>query len=288
MHHHYVPQFYLKNWTSSQDGRMWRYRRETNGCISEKRVVPRGTAFEVDLYAVASPGAHEPVRHPNVIETEFFMRIDCAGAAVLPKLIATPPRPLTRAERLSWATFVNSLFERRRDTVLSRLDEAPRIAAESAASVMARVTPENRGRMAEALASFDVATASKNMVRELMVREIRDAEVNKYIAAADWTVFTATSCTFITTDAPLLINAGSSSAPFHVLTLALSPNKLFVMHPQSWKAQESSAPECIELLAFAHNFLLVQAGCRCVYSDLRITDDGPIHLRSLIETRLRA
>jgi hypothetical protein len=252
--------------------------------MGKKRVSPRSTAFEPDLYAVASTGVLDPNRDPHIIETGFLQKIDTAAAVAHQKLVHAGPDSLTDDDKRAWALFLNSLLERNRATVLGRLKEAPAIGAEAAAKIMARVKEETRARMAGVFEVFDAVTASKNMVHEFMAREIRDPKVISYFMNCGWTVLTVeTGPAFITTDAPLLVNAGASASPIDVLTLALDPSKLFIMHPASWKTTDNEVIECAKSLGLGHNLLLLKAGCRCVYSRDPITDGGPIRLRSAVD-----
>ena len=67
--HHYLPKWYLARW--AKDGQVWEFRRRgPTQALVKKRVAPRGTAYEPNLY---SPS----------LETDFLQIIDDRGAKAL-------------------------------------------------------------------------------------------------------------------------------------------------------------------------------------------------------------
>ena len=226
--HHYVPQFYLRQWAGA-DGGVWRYRREPSGLITERAVAPKGTAFEPDLYAVVDAGEFRPPHDPHIIETDFLSPIDNAAAPILKKLNESSPSPLDDAERTAWALFMNSLNERSPTTLGWRDQAAPDAAAQTVAHLRSMgTTPESRERMELILARMDVEQMARNSVRQFMVNEIRDPKVITYLKGLTWVVIgREPERPFITTDRPLLVNVvGPGPTTIHVLSMALSPTKL--------------------------------------------------------------
>ena len=81
--HHYVPQFHLRRWTGS-DGMLWRYERRPDRVL-RRRTAPRATAYERELYTT-----HEllfPEEASDVLETDFFSRLDSDAAIAFRRLI---------------------------------------------------------------------------------------------------------------------------------------------------------------------------------------------------------
>src|SRR5262245_11216937 len=133
--HHYVPQFYLSQWTG-QDNRLWQYKRERSGKVGEKPVNAGGTGFQKDLYPNRKVASHPP--QPDVIETQFFSPLDREASKVLKKLLSPTIPQLSDEERTSWALFLNSLLERNRRL----LEERDRIAP----TLLAKVLENHRAR----------------------------------------------------------------------------------------------------------------------------------------------
>lgn len=279
MDHHYLPQFYLRGWAGS-DGRLWRYRREPSGKISERHCSPKGTAFEPDLYAVADAGPVFRQPKPHIIETEFFQRVDDNASRALNKLIANPIQMLDEQERKHWALFVNSLPERHPSRLFVHDEQAPEIANEVCIQMLARCPPENRERLVAALEHVDRVQLSRNMVREHMVKETRADDVVDCYANRRWLVVDARNDDFlITSDAPLVINGGKQPEPITLLTMALSPEKLLIMHPRSWQMDEDLVADLLLL----HNLMLLDTRPRFVYAREKIQDRPVVRLRCALE-----
>jgi hypothetical protein len=68
--HHYVPVFYLKQWTGT-DGRLCEYK-NSGGQILTRQTFPAGTGYERDLYRVE--GLPDALAH--VIESKFMHMVD--------------------------------------------------------------------------------------------------------------------------------------------------------------------------------------------------------------------
>lgn len=289
MDHHYVPQFYLREW-AGDEGKVWRYRREPSGSVSEKPVAPRGTAYEPDLYAVVDAGEIRPPYNPHVIEREFFGKIDNDAAPVLRKLVESDAPALDDTERTAWALFMNSLIERGPATLGWRDEAAPVAAAQSIERLRSTsgTTREGRVRVERIIARIDPVQMARNSVREFMVSEIRDQKVIDYLKSLAWVVVprTAADPPFITTDRPLLVNVGESSRPINVLTMAVSPKKLFLAHPSGWVMNDELLA-LVGNLAFGHDLLLLQAGCTCVYASKRVEDTARARLRRAVEHALK-
>jgi hypothetical protein len=281
--HHYLPQFYLRQWVTGSDGRLWRYRREPSGVVSERRVAPKGTAFESDLYAVrdAGPVFHQP--QPNIIETQFFQKVDADAAGVLTKLLASPPAELDDGQRRCWAVFLNSLLERHGTKLSERDAQAPMLAEDVYRQTLARCPAEGRDRLEALLAEIDRDQLSRNMVREHMVKETKNEDVVGYFVSLHWLVVSIRPEDFlITTDAPLVINCGRQPRPIQLVTVALNPEKLFIMQPPWWGVDE----ELVAHLSLLHNLTLLDARPRFAYSHRKVEDRPAVKLRVALDQGL--
>jgi hypothetical protein len=82
--HHYLPQFYLSRWT--RGGKLYRFVRPVPGRpVHQKKVSPRGTGYQTDLYAYSDGESPE---HRQRLELDFFQRVDDRAAVALQKLDA--------------------------------------------------------------------------------------------------------------------------------------------------------------------------------------------------------
>ena len=90
MDHHYVPQFYLKQW-AGPDGQIPNYRWLRNSAIFGRVKSSKGTGLEPDLYA----REHVPPEERNLVETGFFSVLDDKAARVHARLFAPGCRALS-------------------------------------------------------------------------------------------------------------------------------------------------------------------------------------------------
>jgi hypothetical protein len=268
MDHHYLPQFYLRQWVTEPDGRLWRYKLEPSGVVSERRVAPRGTAFEPDLYAVRDAGPLFQQPDPHIVETQFFQQVDDRAANVLTKLLAGSVRDLNTEEMAAWAIFLNSLLERHGSKLAARDKRSPELADEVYQAFVARCpSTGGRARLETYLKNVDRDQLSRNMVREHMVKEIKSQELVDYFVSRRWLVVTIRPEDFlITTDAPVVINCGKHAEPIVLLTVALSPEKLFIMYPPTWNMDA----ELVAHLSLLHNSMLLMARPSFVYSQRKV------------------
>ena len=258
----------------------------------EEPVAPKGTAFEPDLYG-APPATAWEHHDPNIIETEVLSPIDSATALVLKKLTCDLPI-LDAAERRSWAQFLVSLFHRHRDTILERDQHAPALARETLARMLAGYErAEDRALVIDALDGLDLTQTAKTAHRTLMVRSIRDERATDAINALAWDILTIRApLHFITTDRPLLINAGQCGM-LQLLSIPLSPTRLLFAYPAFWRGPDGPVIDGVEELrqnfaAFHDLMLLNEQPCRYVYAsrsldDNRIVKDKVVHLRTTVQ-----
>lgn len=275
MDHHYVPRFYTAHWADS-DGKVLRYRRVPTGRVASKRVAPKSTAFEPDLYA-APPAVFWEEHDAHVIEREFFSPIDNAAAVVIEKLL-NGASGLTTDERAAWALFMNSLLHRHRDDIFERDAAAPALAAEVRANMLAGRSEDSRARIEEALADVDVDQLARTAHRSVMVQTIRDGGTLEAIKQLAWEVVAVNpDFPLITTDRPVLVNLGEQRPQLEIITMALSPTRLLVAYPAHWKRADGSCIEgvdgFVENVTFAHDlFLLHEQQCRFVYTTAPLGD----------------
>jgi uncharacterized protein DUF4238 len=276
--HHYLPQFYLRQWTTAPDGKVWCYARQPTGRVSEKRVAPKETAFEKELFSVQTVVPYMPERSPDSIETGFLKPLDTLAAPILHKLVRGESLPLTDEERTVWAVFLNSLIERDPRLIRSREQQVPAITAELKRKFLGEApSEESRQRRLEILETMDLEMAGRNTLRTFMVREIRDKRVIDYFKGPSWQVMSVTP-DLLTSDAALIVNNGSRKDPITMLSIALSPSRLMVMTPRKWTIDD----EWLRAVAFSHNLCLVEGGGRFLYARQPV-EDGLVRLRSMIE-----
>lgn len=105
--HHYIPQFYTKQWLAN-DGCLCEISRPDGKTTKPRRTSPKGTGYEYDLYRLQ----HVKEELSQHTEASFFKIVDNDGARALRKLQPGLVDQLTADERADWARFVLSLMIR--------------------------------------------------------------------------------------------------------------------------------------------------------------------------------
>ena len=109
--HHFIPAFYLKQW-SGVDGKLFEYTLR-NGQLTAKCVGPRATGFQTDLYAF-------PELPPNLaqyLEAKFFDYADRMASNALARHLHGPPNGWNPELLSAWSRFVIGIHLRHPDAI---------------------------------------------------------------------------------------------------------------------------------------------------------------------------
>lgn len=279
---HYVPQFYLRKWVTGADKRLWCCRVE-GGRVLHSRVAPKSTASELDLYRVSTGVAWDEPTAPDLIEKTVMQALDDQGADALRQILAGVSR-LSDKQRRAWARFLNGLLERDPYELSDNDQKASRLADDVLRDMREQFgrTAADLERLESALVHVDGGEMARTIVRQAMVQEIRNDKTLDYLLGMRWSVVEV-GFDLITSDRPLLVNAGASRRPLQFMTIALSPRCLFTMAP-AWKDQdEAEIEDLLKTVAVHHNQLLLAARPRRVYSGSGLADADGYRLRSFVE-----
>src|SRR5215207_9747206 len=104
--HHYIPEFYLKQWANSK-GQLTQFSKPYRDTVVPKRVYPRQTGFVDRLYSLQGV----PEEQADVYERLFFRPVDSLASDVLRKL-KDGITSFTGAEKSAWSRFLVSLATR--------------------------------------------------------------------------------------------------------------------------------------------------------------------------------
>jgi hypothetical protein len=269
--HHYVPQFYLREWTAPNgrnEGKLLRYVLiKHTGKLHHDWVVPKGTAYDTNLYSAPS-GVDFESWDPQMIETDVMSPIDNDAAKVLPKIIAA--EALTTEDRRAWSRFLHSLVHRHKVLVEAKDEWAASVAEPMKKRWIEHARDEDaRRRMEKAFAHCDVVTMARSIHRGEMVRTIDRAEALDQISKLAWTIINVDDGSLITTDRPLIIHMRGDQL---MMTMALSPARILVAHQEM--GTEEELDRVFRVLHAEHNSLLLAQGSDFVYSTRPI--EGPL------------
>jgi hypothetical protein len=225
--HHYVPQFYLREWTGP-DGKLERYTKPIEGKLDIKRRPTKAVGWWEDLYRAPENDPHKD----NFLEWGFFKQLDDRAARVF-RLLNSTPIPALSAEEISiWSTFLMSLLHRTPEALAAYKETAGRIYDET--------VPEVRGRYAELRASNDPETVEEyeasltaedreRAVMRNFVSVIVNPKIGNFLNRLHWTAFDRPEdCPdYLLSDDPLARTNGLKKPDGH-LAIPVSPRRLAV------------------------------------------------------------
>jgi len=109
--HHFIPEFYLRQWAGLDERLFWYYRPYNRVVVSARH--PSAIGFKEYLYTINSKS------NPQIIEKEFFSNLDNDAAIVLNRLntlgtglVIIKHHHLNDTQRRDWTWFIQSLHLR--------------------------------------------------------------------------------------------------------------------------------------------------------------------------------
>lgn len=113
MDHHITPQFLLRPWALGDEDSKLHVYRYRDARLSQRRLAPKGTSYEPDLYALTRD---QVIGHDRQsVETKMFQDLDTAAALVRAKMARN--ERLTREDMMTWTRFLIGLRARQPQTV---------------------------------------------------------------------------------------------------------------------------------------------------------------------------
>ncbi|QEL65838.1 hypothetical protein OTERR_23620 [Oryzomicrobium terrae] len=276
--HHYVPQFYLREWYIPGKSAFWLYCRDNAGRLLFGKKSARSVGYQNGLYSRIPEFFENQNQSTNSIEENFFSPLDSKASKVIKKLIQSGPQSLSKEDRLVWSIFINSLLERSPSRIESIKNSANKLANEEFSKIKA-VHEVQEGERHAFLDEMDIAAIANNTVLAEMVKWICNNETISHFANMTWMVARLPEGNdhFLTSDTPVVVNGASGGNPIYVLSIALSPNALFIMHKQEKDFNE----DFIQTLAIIHNHLIAEQTKRYLVSSRELIDDGNIKYKKI-------
>lgn len=224
--HHFVPAFYLKQWCNPATGKLVEYAIK-RGKLIPKPVGPNATGYEFDLYAFPEL----PREYSHYVEEKFFNYADRTAADALQLHLSGYTGPWTSELRSAWSRFVMALHLRHPDAMPELRAAAQRIwdgSGEDSQHEYERIRqPGDPATFDEYIAKMDPhipAKARMQLVMSVFDNEIVGDHVNKMT----WAVIDVNvpGRRLLTSDRPATLVRIKD--PRGILTIPISPNKLFV------------------------------------------------------------
>lgn len=257
--HHYVPQFYLKQWRSKGGG-IFNYVKNQYGEVDFYSKFEKACGFEFDLYMLERESLWDIFNYqPDYIEKEFFKKLDDSASVIHKKLLKMGLKNFTTEDRYVWAMFLRSLIERNPERISEVFQHFESSNLKN--DVMLKI------QSSEIVKHFDLDVMQKNQILLQITREICNPKYLEFIVNMRWAICdcAATGESYLTSDKPLLINGGiKAQASQAMYSIALSPTKLLVIHLYD--------NDFIEKVAHMHNVMIVKNARSYVYSHQELVD----------------
>lgn len=247
MDHHFVPQFYLKQW-ADPDGRIPNYRWINDRAVFGYIKSSKGTGYETDLYAQE----HVSPVDRHKVETHFFKILDTKAAAIHSRFLEGKWWQLTAEERMDWSIFLAAATARTpekvayfkktmREAVRANLRATDPSEVEKALGYKPPFTllEWTEKHFPDQIDNFHLRMLIKHMTREDLVQLYMDM---------DWTVHPvrARHKELLTSDRPLWHQHAPSHASFTAM-MTLSPHVVFIAAKSRQVADAMAATPTMKL-----------------------------------------
>jgi hypothetical protein len=224
--HHFIPVFYLKQWVSSANGKLLEYTIK-HGKIIEKRVGPRATGYQTDLYSFPEL----PPELAQHMEQVFLQYADDAAARALRIHLGLEPAQWDSETVSGWSRFLMGILMRHPEPMAEMRAAAKAIWDRGGDDTQERYEalrqPDDPPTFEQFFEARDPLLPVKvrlNSIIKAFDNEILGQHINgMYWAVAD---VVASSKTLLTSDRPLAMFR--LKEPEGSLFIPISPTKLFV------------------------------------------------------------
>ncbi len=272
--HHFIPQFYLKHWYDQQIGKLWLYFRNPVGQVEHQLRSAKSVGYEYDLYTLTKESIWPPLNPaPDFVETFFSSTVDSPAAIAHKKMIVGGLSTLSEMDRQSWALFLSSLMQRSPKKLLG-------INWDSSIEEIKQQFAMRWGN-SDLLGQIDFHGMYHNSIKTAMTRYICNKIFLNYVAGLKWMLIDIqkTGEHFLTNDAPLMINGGIDSNPIHLMTIALTPEKLLIIHDNSPEFDN----DFFQKLALIYNHEVVKNTQKHLISSRKLIDSSCIKYVKLVD-----
>jgi len=227
MKHHYLPEFYLKQW-AGPDGRLCEFSNPYNK-VKPRMTHPGGTGYVENLYRIANA----PPNLQDVFETRFLSIADGQAAEALRVMVDENAVP-TDHLKIAWARFMMSLVYRTpegvaRSTEMIRKHYEEGTNFEEFQAEYARIKKsEDPETVQEYLQTGMPRIIGRTMINHLM-DIIESPRVLEALSTMKWFIVRSNDVRFplLTSDRPIVMTNGISHPNSHMI-MPISPRYNFL------------------------------------------------------------
>jgi hypothetical protein len=225
--HHYVPEFYLKRW--AKENEIWRFSRPYGSEVKAHKVVPKGTAFEINLYKVQ--GA--PPEKAQAMESDFLKKVDAQAAEALVQLEnGLDENKWTSESRSAWSRFLLTQMLRApediaqlKSSVAEDWSKAIPELEEAYAKIKSNGGPTTVSEYLQSLGEGQIDAFALRIAQSLMNHKNFGQALNDM----HWLVLNVPEDCFplLTSDRPVWMTA-TLTEPNAFITIPIGPRRLFI------------------------------------------------------------
>jgi Protein of unknown function (DUF4238) len=228
--HHYIPIFYLEQWTDPKSRQLVEYCRRYQGVVA-RPTFPAGTGYVPGLYK--NPSA--PPGEEYIIETKLMSSIDNWAAKALQRMLVDGEAPgkLDSPEALGWCQFLYSLIVRNPDHLLRMKEKLATLDPGEVLEFIRDKYPDIRGpgdpeNFDDYKAAFILNPVEVPAVR-VLPELVRSKRVVRMLASFKWQTATVNQAKYplLTSDRPIIMSNGLIQRDAHIV-LPISPRRLFI------------------------------------------------------------
>ncbi len=252
--HHFVPQFYLREWYLPGCDHFLIYGRDSRGQLYARARPSKSVGFESDLYTIYPDGLNFQSAKSQQLESDFFAPIDNLASKVHQKMLCYGLDSLTAQDRIDWSKFISSMLYRSP----ARVNEATKLSVECIEKTLSNLGPQRMRMLNKPIfsalgVSLNKQSLAKNLALEQIVSATASDEFVQGISSMEWALVKLPlgEDHYLTSDAPIVINAGQIKDPIYMFSLAISPKVLMVIFKEKCEFEDM-----LKLMAVVHNGLL--------------------------------
>lgn len=222
--HHYIPVFYLREWTNDQ-GRLLEFSRPTGGEVKTRPTSPKGTGFVRGLYRISGPDDATS----EAFERVFFQTVDNLAKEALDILLGRSHAPWTLKTRSAWSRFVVGMMFRNPERVAATRRFIEDLYLDKYEEDEARYRANNPPEAPPYLDIMisEIAYGAVDWTRSMMDSK----KIGQFLNTMRWSVrdISSTGLTLFTSDRPYMMpmSTGLAGDNGH-LAMPISPHKVFI------------------------------------------------------------
>jgi hypothetical protein len=218
--HHYIPVFYLKEWTDDR-GRLLEFSRPYDHTVKARPTSPDGTGYIRGLNILPT------VADPEMVERAVMQKVDSMAADAHRKLLNDSGTPWTVDMRSAWTRFLISLLFRNPEAIerTIRYMENPRgPQADESRKLYDAAKDQNDPSFDEYLAHH-----GRQAAFDAITRIFNNEKIGIHINTMKWIVHDLSKAPYplLASDRPMIATNGIAGPNGHII-MPLSLTKIFI------------------------------------------------------------